>query len=115
MSNWTGMRGVQAAVGGPSQRTPSRRASRAAAVCPDSGLTAKRSRAARIMVLEHARWVPWRVGQTIAVCGLSAATKDKNVDRRQMAIACPTFAALSCLTGDVTGGSDTVHDVRFCC
>src|ERR1035441_2578725 len=58
MSNWTGMRGVQAAVGGPSQRTPSRRANRAAAVCPNSGLTAKRSRAARIMVLEHARQVP---------------------------------------------------------
>src|ERR1039458_938292 len=58
MSSWTGMRGVQAAVGGPSQRTLSRRANKAAAVCPNSGLTAKRSRAARIMVLEHARWVP---------------------------------------------------------
>src|ERR1039457_3311392 len=53
------------------------------------------------------------VGQTIALCGLSAAPKDKNADRRQMAIACPTSAAMPSPAGDAAGGSDTVQDVRL--
>src|ERR1039458_10587007 len=53
-----GMRGAQAAVGGASQLTPLRRANMPAAVCPHSGITANINRAARIMALPLARWVP---------------------------------------------------------
>src|ERR1035437_8363634 len=45
------MRGAQAAAGGPSQRTPLRRANMPAAVCPNSGLTARRNRTARIIAV----------------------------------------------------------------
>src|ERR1039458_7436123 len=85
-----GMRGAQAAVGGASQLTPLRRANMPAAVCPHSGITARRSKMERIIAVHPCMRRAEPVGQTIAFCGLSSLAQSRPFDRRQKAIVCPT-------------------------